>query len=124
MAKNGEMTSRQRRMITALLTSENIGAACEAAKVGRTTLARWLEQGTFLTALRKAQGEAMTKATSQLIAAQEEAINTLLTLARRARSESVKRAAANDLLAYSLKYNDHNIEDRLTALEKAVNNGK
>lgn len=107
-------------MIAAMLTSHNIGAACEAAKVGRTTLTRWLEQEPFLRALKKAQGEAITRATSQLIAAQEEAINTLLKLADKARSESVRRAAANDLLGYSLKFNDHNIEERLTALEEAI----
>jgi len=129
MANNGEksseLTARQRRMIAAMLTNKNIGEACEAAKVGRSTLARWLDQEPFINALRKAQGEAITQAGSALIAAQETAINTLIILAERARNEGVKRAAANDLLAYSLKFHDQaEIEDRLAALEKAVLNGK
>jgi len=103
MANNGEksseLTARQRRMIAAMLTNKNIGEACEAAKVGRSTLARWLDQEPF--------------------------INALIILAERARNEGVKRAAANDLLAYSLKFHDQaEIEDRIAALEKAVLNGK
>lgn len=108
-------------MIAAMLTSRNIGEACESVGIGRTTLTRWLSQNSFINALRRAQNEAITRAGSALIAGQEEAINTLRTLAERARNESVKRAAANDLLAYSLKYHDQlNIEQRISELEKAV----
>jgi hypothetical protein len=123
--KSGKLTTRQRRMIAAMLASKNIGEACETARVGRSTLARWLDQGHFISALRKAQGEAITHAGSALIAAQETAINTLIMLADRARNEGVKRAAANDLLAYSLKFHDQvDIEERLERLEKAVLHGK
>ena len=119
--KTSELTARQRRMIAAMLTSKNIGQACETAKVGRSTLARWLDQAPFINALRKAQGEAITKAGSALIAAQETAINTLIVLAERARNEGVKRSAANDLLAYSLKFHDQvEIEERIERLEKVV----
>lgn len=124
MAKIGELTANKKRMIAAMLTSKNIGVACETVGIGRTTLARWLAEDNFINALRKAQGEAITQAGSQLIAAQSEAINTLRILAERARNEGVKRAAANDLLAYSLKFHDQDIEQRLSVLEKAVLDGK
>ena len=128
MANNGEksdnLTARQRRMIAAMLASKNIGEACETVQVGRSTLTRWLNDDRFINALRKAQGEAITHAGSQLIAAQETAINTLIKLAKDARNEGVKRAAANDLLAYSLKFRDQvDIEERIEKLEKAVLNG-
>lgn len=128
MANNGEksdkLTARQRRMIAVMLTSKNIGEACETVQVGRSTLTRWLDQEHFINALRKAQGEAITHAGSQLIASQETAINTLIKLAKDARNEGVKRAAANDLLAYSLKFRDQvDIEERIEKLEKAVLNG-
>jgi len=122
MAKNNELSAKQKRMIVAMLASRTIGEACESVGVGRTTLARWLSQDDFINALRQAQGEAITQAGSQLIAAQEDAINTLRSLAGAARNEGVRRAACNDLLAYSLKFHDQNIEQRLEALEKALNN--
>jgi len=129
MANNGEksdnLTARQRRMIAAMLASKNIGEACETVQVGRSTLTRWLNDDRFINALRKAQGEAITHAGSRLIAAQEAAINTLIELADQAKNEGVKRAAANDLLAYSLKFRDLvDIEERIDRLEKAVLNGK
>ena len=121
MAKNGELTAKQKRMIAAMLASKTIGEACENAGVGRTTLTRWLGQEQFIIALRQAQSEAITRAGSQLIAAQEVAIDTLRELAERARHESVKRAACNDLLAYSLKFVDQfDIVARIEALEKAI----
>jgi hypothetical protein len=126
MANNGEnskeLTARQRRMIAAMLTSKNIGEACETAKVGRSTLTRWLDQEPFINALRKAQSEAITNAGSVLIAAQEEAIQTLRDLAAAAESEGVKRAAANDLLAYSLKFYEQDLSGRIEKLEAAVFN--
>lgn len=124
MAKNGELTSNQKRMIAAMLTSKTIGAACDSVGVGRTTLTRWLGQDEFINALRQAQSEAITRAGSQLIAAQEEAITTLRALAERARNEGVRRAAANDLLSYSLKFDERlEIAERIAALEKAVFDG-
>jgi DNA-binding MarR family transcriptional regulator len=42
MAKDGSLTTRQRRAIAALLTNPTIGEAAEAARVGERTLHRWL----------------------------------------------------------------------------------
>ena len=121
MAKNSELTARQRRMIVAMLASRTIGEACESVGVGRTTLTRWLRDDKFTGALKGAQSEAMTNAGCQLIAAQEKSIQVLIDLAASGQSEAVKRAAANDLLAYSLKFNDQfDLEQRIDALEKAV----
>jgi len=125
MVKKSELTAKQRRMIIAMLASRTIGEACESVGVGRTTLTRWLRDDRFTRALKAAQGQAMTNAGCQLIAAQEKSIQVLIDLAAAGQSEAVKRAAANDLLAYSLKFNDQfDLEQRIEALEKAVLNGK
>ena len=129
MVKSGELavnlTARQKRVINALLTERTIGAACESAGVGRTTLARWLTLDLFNNALRTEQEKTTRRANWLLIGAQEKAINVLLTLAESARNEATKRAAAVDLLTFSLKFNEAiDFENRLTALEKAKFNDK
>jgi len=123
MAKNSELSAKQKKMIAAMLTCKTIGDACAAINVGRTTLTRWLNTDIFISALRAAQNELITNASSQLIAAQENAIKTLRYLAEKVVNEGVRRAAANDILSYSLKYNEQlDVEQRLSALEKAVLN--
>ena len=112
-------------MIAALLTERTIGQACISAKVGRTTLTRWLTLDLFNNALKAEQEKTTRRANWLLIGAQDKAINVLLTLAEGARNESVKRAAAVDLLTFSLKFEEVlDIESRLTVLEKTVFNDK
>ena len=123
MAKNVELTARQKRMIAAMLTSKNIGVACESVGVSRTTLARWLTTDAFNNALKKAQSEAITHSGCQLIAAQEKSIQALLEIVETAKNENAKRASANDLLHLSLKFVDQfNIEARIAALEEKILN--
>jgi hypothetical protein len=125
MGKNSELTAKQRRMIAALLASRTIGEACKSVSIGRTTLARWLADDEFNRALKKAQSDTITSAACQLIGAQERAILVLMHLAVSGQNESVQRAAANDLLNYSLKFDEHiNFEERIRALELAVMNDR
>jgi len=127
MAKNGanltKLTARQRRMIAALLTERTIGQACASAKIGRSTLARWLTLDLFNNELKAEQEKTTRRANWLLIGAQEKAINVLMTLAESARNEATKRAAAVDLLTFNLKFREViDIESRLAVLEKAVSN--
>jgi len=129
MGKSGELavnlTARQKRVINALLTERTIGQACVSVGVGRTTLGRWLLNDQFNQALKAAQADTTRRANWLLIGAQEKAINVLLTLAESARNEATKRAAAVDLLTFSLKFKEaFEIEERLSVLEKAVFNDK
>lgn len=121
MAKNGELTTKQKRMIAALLSSRNIGDACEAAGVGRSTLTRWLAEKAFTEALQEAEALAMGDAARTLIAGQSEALDTLRDLITNGSSDTVKRQAANDWLTHLFKYRELvDFGRRLAELETEV----
>ena len=120
MAKNGELTSRQKRMITALLSSRNIGQACENAKVGRTTLARWLLDPDFTTALTAAEGQAIDAAARELLAGQAEALETIREVMQGygGVGPAVRLRAADTWLGMLFKYRElSDLEERITKLE-------
>jgi hypothetical protein len=124
MAKFGEITGRQQRMIVALMTRRNIGDACAEAKVSRSTLSRWLTSPVFRGELVFAEGRVIGEATRQLLLGQEEAINTLRELMTGATNENVRRQASNDWLALLGRYRELNtIEERLSRLEKRNEQG-
>lgn len=122
MAKNGEVSTRQRKMILAMQSSRTIGQACEAAGCGRTTLSRWLHDNpAFSQALKLSQATTIGHANSRLIAAQDKAITTLIDLSEHARNEATKRAASVDLLSFSLRFIEVvDTEQRLSDLESEV----
>lgn len=123
MAKNVEsegLTSRQKRTLTALLTSENIGQACELAGISRTTLARWLKDPLFMKELTKAEGESIKQASRELIAGQAEALATIREVMTSGQP-ATRLKAANDWLALLFKYREvDQLEERITALEARI----
>lgn len=121
MGKNGELNSKQKRMINALLSSRTLGEACAKVGIGRTTLSRWLDCEDFKRELKIAQKKITDQTIRQLLAAQEVAIQTLRTLAEHAEHESVRRAAANDILAFNLQFRDLEIMERIEVLEENQN---
>jgi hypothetical protein len=110
-------------MIAALLTSPTIGAACEAAGVSRTTLARWLKLPLFTAELRLAESEAVNTAARGLLADLLANHATLRELRDNPKApESIRLRAAVELDAAALRWRQAgDIETRLTALEAAVN---
>jgi len=125
MVKNDELSTRQKRMITALITSKNIGEACGKSGVSRSTLARWMLQNMFLKALIVAEQGAISEASRSLIAGQEDALETLRLLMTSGESEMVKRQAANDWLNHLFKYRELvDIEIRLARLEEVQSGNK
>ena len=122
MANNGELTARQKRMIAALLTSENIGTACESVKVGRSTLARWLKDPTFNQELTNAETETIKQASRELLAGKTDALETIRLLMQSGRSESIRLRAANDWMSLLFKIREMaTLEERITKLEKRIN---
>lgn len=77
MGENGELSTKQQRAIAALLTAKNIGAACEVAEVGRSTLTRWMDDPGFITALRRVEAQALDAAGRRLVGLADEAIETV-----------------------------------------------
>lgn len=120
MGKNGELTARQKRMITALLTSENIGAACELAGIGRSTLARWLKDPQFMKELSQAEKQALNQASRELLAGQAEALATIREVMAYGQP-ATRLKAANDWLTLLFKFRETGqLEERITALEERI----
>ena len=125
MATNGnekpELTARQKRAITALLTESDAKAAAVSAKVGYRTLCRWLTFEYFRQALTQAEGSALDATTRRLLAGQFRALDALEVLIKSSKSETVQRQAAVNWLDTLLKLLElRNIEQRVTAIEEYV----
>jgi len=123
MAKNielKEITTKQKRTVTALLTSENIGQACELAGISRTTLARWLKDPQFMKELTKAEGESIKQASRELLAGQADALATIREIMTSGQP-ATRLKAANDWLALLFKYREvDQLEERISRLEERI----
>lgn len=60
------LTPKQHKAITALMSSKTIADAAEAANIGERTLYTWLDDPTFSAAYRAARREAVGQAVAQL----------------------------------------------------------
>jgi hypothetical protein len=124
MQDNSEnsITTKQQKAIAALLSERTIGAAAKRAGIAERTLYTWLTEKDFRAALRSAEKEILDVVTRRLSAGQTLALDTLETLMTKAKHESTRHAAAVSWLTLSLKFIDvMNFDERLTALEAAVN---
>jgi len=127
MAENGrKLSTKQKRAIAALLAERNVRAAAESARVGERTLYRWLSDAEFRAALAAAEGDAIDQATRRLIAMTGKAADELQAILTDLDSTPAVRLRAIELIfANALKLRElRNVEERLAALEKAVNNDK
>jgi len=124
-ADNHSLTAKQSRAIGCLLTCRTAGDAAKKAGVSEKTIFTWMKLDTFRAALNDASRETIDNASRRLMQGQGEALDALSALIKKGRNESVRRAAAVDWLNITLKYKDLNdIEERLTALEAAINDSK
>ncbi len=119
------ITVKQQKAITALLSERTLGAAAKKAGIGERTLYTWLTEKELRAALRSAENDLLETVTRRLSAGQTLALDTLETLITKAKHESTRHAAAVSWLNLSLKFIDvMNIDERLTALEAAINDNK
>ena len=116
-----ELTYKQQKAITALLTTQTIGQAAALCGVSERQLYRWLDEPIFQAALREA-GESVTRsALRRLMAGTDKALDTLHGLMD-AENESVKRMSAMNWLDTLYKAKElQELEDRLQAIEKELN---
>jgi hypothetical protein len=119
------ISTKQQKAIAALLSERTLGAAAKKAGIAERTLYNWLTEPAFRVALRSAEGAMLETVTRRLSAGQSIALDALETLVKKAKYESTRRQAAVDWLTMFMKYHDLNdIDERLTALEAAVNGKK
>lgn len=123
MANSGALSAKQSKAIAALLSSKTVLGAAELAGVSARTLTRWLADDDFKAALTEAESEAIDAATRRLIGLQGAAIDTLQeTLSDRKALAGIRLRASQSILDYLLKLRElRNIESRLAALEKIIN---
>ena len=118
------LSRRQQRAIAAILDTANMEDAARRARVGRTTLYTWLREPAFRDELTRRQADIFDAALARLKCLVGDAVNGLGDLIG-ATSENVRRSACRDIVDIALKVREmRDIEDRLTQLERAVQEGR
>jgi len=114
------LNSKQLKAIPVLIECDTVEGAARKAGIAKNTIYSWMQQDEFSKALASARKKLLDKAMNKLMTVSMKAVITLEGLLN-AESESVKRAAANDVLGHVLKYRElSDIEDRLETVEKVV----
>jgi hypothetical protein len=119
------ISTKQQKAIAALLSERTTGAAAKRAGIAERTLYTWLADPAFRAALKSAERDVLDDVTRRLTAGQRLALDTLEKLIQSARHESTKLNACVSWLNMFIKYRDmKDIDERLTALEAAINGDK
>lgn len=113
------LTAKQLHALGVLLTGGTAEQAAAAAKVTLRTLRRWQAQAEFQDAQREFARNSFRDASTQLLAAQAEAVQVLWQ-ALRTGSQAEKIRAARTILALGLKVAEDDLEERLRQLEEAA----
>ena len=114
------LNSRQLKAIPILIGCDTVEGAAKKAGISKNTIYTWMQQKEFNQAVSEARKKLFDKAMHKLMNVSMKAVNTLEKLLH-AKSEAVRRAAANDVLGHILKYQEiSEIEDRLDTVEKIV----
>lgn len=114
------LNNRQIKAIPILIGCDTVEEAARSTGIARGTLHGWLKQPEFQDAVSEARKKLLDKAMNKLMNICMKAVLTLEKLLD-GESESVRRAAANDILSHALKSRElKEIEDRLLSVEKVV----
>ena len=116
-----DLTIRQEKAITALLSCRTVAEAAKLAQVGERSIYRWLKQDTFQSPLRRARRQALSQALGRLQQVADRAVDTLDTILDDKKATTASRVSA---VRAALRYACHGIEiddfeERLAAVERA-----
>lgn len=117
------ITVKQQKAISALLSERTIRDAAKKAGVSEKTIYTWLKNdAAFRAELKAAESGVLEDVARRLTTGQRLALDTLESLIQKARHESTKLNACVQWLNLFVKYRDmQDIDERLTALEAAIN---
>jgi hypothetical protein len=119
------LSRNMKRALAALMSNRTITAAAAACGLSTKTLSRYLGDPDFRAELGKAEAVLIDEAGRTLIKGQPAALDVLFELMLDAENEGTRRLAAANWMDLTLRWREVNtIEQRITALEKAVNYGK
>jgi len=123
-AEAPRLTTRQRKVIAAIIAAPSYEDAIQAAGVCRQTFYSYLRQDHFKTELNRRLNELTDGAFTRLKTASGEAVETLRTLLK-SESENVRLRAAQAIVDYVIKARELNeIETRLDAIEAHIDGGR
>jgi len=118
------LTKRQREAIPFLATSPTYAEGIKRAKIGKTTLYKWLKDPVFVRELDNQRDLVVNEAFDILKASLTKAITTLTDLLDGAGNRELKRRVCNDIITYIMKLKElkenKEIEDRLESIERIV----
>ena len=116
-----DLTYKQRKAVSALLSTQTIGKAADLAGVSEKTIKRWREDPIFREALTEAINETTAGVLRRLAAGRDAALDGVYDLMTSAESEGVRLRAAVAWLDQAHKYLDlAAIEERISALEESI----
>ncbi len=116
------LTLKQRKAVSALLTEPDTTAAAKAAGISRDSIYRWLAESAFQTALRDAEAGAIAAVSRSLVRLAERAAATLdRAMTDPAAASSTKVRAADVILARMLQLREGAVlEERVRELERSA----
>jgi phage terminase small subunit len=119
---NPGLSPKQRRAVEALLTTGDVTAAALEAKVGKSSLYRWLREPVFLAAVREAEAAAIDELSRMLVRLGRTAVGTLAKAMTDPKAPWPTRVRAADAsLARLLQLRElATLEARVTELERSV----
>jgi len=126
MAGNGragpKLRTKHRRFINALLTSNTIREAAQAASIAERTAYRWLRSDPVKSALSEALDAALSQAAARCSGAMGRAVEVLLSIAENAESPASARvSAARAIIDGAVKMREsRELSDRVAELEKQI----
>jgi len=116
---------RRELALVALLESRDLKEAAEKVGVSEVTLWRWLRREDFRNAFRELKKEAVSLAISRIQQVCGEAVETLREVMTLGKGEAPRVQAAKAILELALKALEiEELEERIEALEKWVNEGR
>lgn len=120
-----DLTPKQRRAISALMTSPTLAAAAVELGMSVRQLYRWLDDPVFVAELKSAESAAIDQAVRRLVELSGAAVDTLdSAMHDDDASQGVKVRAADVALSQLLRLRElYDLEQRITALEAAQKAG-
>jgi len=123
MGQNGALSPKQKRAITALLTTNTVTEAAKTAGVSRNTVTRWLSDPMFKAELDRTEAQYVSESLRGLI----QACSTAVTLLRDVMADpdattSARVRAALGVLDGLLRMREHiSFDERIKRLEERDN---